>query len=166
MMDGRLVLVRRGVGSRMAAAVALAVLALPAAAAEGGSSDARSPFVGSWKPVSAEVVDSDGAVQGQPFGARPAGKLTYTAGGHMFALIARRDTPRNDPSALWHSGTFSVNPRRRTVILHVQYSTVPAFENTDVVRSYRFRGSSTLLLWSAVGDGRLVITWKRVRGRP
>ena len=162
-MDGRwLVLTRRGVG----AAAALAGLALPAAVAEAGSADARAPFVGSWKAVSAEVVGADGAVEGRPWGDRPAGKLTYTAGGHMSALIARSDAPRNDESALWHIGTYSVDRRRRTIIHHVQYSTVPAFENTDVVRSYRFPRRSTLELSSAAGDGRLVITWKRIRGRP
>jgi hypothetical protein len=140
-------------------------LALPAAA-HAGSADARSPFVGSWKAVSAVVVDADGAVTGRPWGNRPAGKLTYTAGGHMTALIARSDAPRNDASALWHIGTYSVDRRRRTIIHHVQYSTVPAFEHTDVVRSYRFRGRSTLELSSAAGDGRLVITWKRFPGRP
>src|SRR5215213_2849588 len=157
-----LVRTRRGMG----AAAALAGLALSAAVAEAGAADARAPFVGSWKAVSAEVVDANGAVQGSPFGERPVGKLTYTAGGHMTALIARRDLPRNDTSALWHIGTFSVNRRKRTIIHHVQYSTVASFENTDVVRSYRFPTRSTLELSSAAGAGRLVITWKRIRGRP
>jgi hypothetical protein len=162
-MDGRwLGVTRRVVG----AAVAFAGLALPAVA-DAASADARSRFVGSWKPVSAQVVDAEGAVASRPFGARPAGKLTCTAGGHMSALIARSDAPRSDPSAaLWHIGRYSIDQRRRLIILHVQYSTLAAFEGTDVVRRYRFRGRSTLVLSSAVADGRLEITWRRIPGRP
>jgi hypothetical protein len=156
----------RGLAARATVAAALTGLTLPAAAAEGGSPDARSQFVGSWKAVSAALVDADGAVTGRPWGDRPAGKLTYTAGGHMTALIARSDAPRSDPGALWHIGTYSIDRRRRTISHHVQYSTVAGFENTDVVRSYRFPNRSTLVLSSAAGDGRLVITWKRIRGRP
>jgi hypothetical protein len=161
-MHGRwLGVTRRVVG----AAVAFAGLALPAVA-DAGSTDARTPFVGSWKAASAVLVDADGAVAARPFGDRPVGKLTCTAGGHMSALIARSDVPRNDASALWHIGTYSIDRRRRLIILHVQYSTVASFEGTDVVRSYQLRGRSTLVLSSAAGDGRLVITWKRIRGRP
>src|SRR3954471_17732901 len=161
-MDGRWLRVTRRV---VGVAVAFAGLALPAVA-DAGSTGARSPFVGSWKAVSAELVDANGAVVARPFGDRPAGKLTCTAGGHMSALIARRDAPRNDSSALWHIGTYSIDRRQRLIILHGQYSTVASFEGTDVVRSYRFRGRSTLVLSSAAGEGRLVITWKRIPGRP
>jgi hypothetical protein len=160
-MDGRwLGVTRRVVG----VAAAFAGLALPAVA-DAGSVDARSRFVGSWKAVSAQVIDADGSVSGQPFGERPAGKLTLSPGGHMSALIARSDAPRNDPSALWHIGRYSIDQRRRLIVFHVQYSTVATFENTDVVRSYEFRGRSTLVLSSAAGDGRLLISWRRVRGR-
>jgi hypothetical protein len=161
-MDGRWLRVTRRV---VGVAVACAGLALPAVA-EAGSADARTPFVGSWKAVSAVLVDADGVVAARPFGDRPVGKLTCTAGGHMSTLIARSDAPRSDPSALWHIGTYSIDRRRRLIIFHVQYSTVASFEGTEVVRSYRLRGRSTLVLSSAAGEGRLVITWKRIPGRP
>ena len=61
--------------------------------------------------VSVELVDANGEVVSQPYGARPAGKLTYTPTGHMWALTARRDIPRGDPAgAQWYTGTFDVTP--------------------------------------------------------
>ena len=147
------------------AVMAVSVLGLASSPAVAGSAstDARARFVGSWKPVSAELVDANGEVVGRPYGEHPAGKLTYTPTGHMWALIGLRDVPRGDPAGTqFYTGTFSVNARRRTVTHHVQYSTVAAWEGTDLVRRFSFRGRRTLILSVAAGDSRVVLTWRRM----
>ena len=54
----------------------------------------RERLVGSWRLVSYEVRDADGALVGYPLGDDATGYLLYTADGFMSAQIMRLDRPR------------------------------------------------------------------------
>jgi Lipocalin-like domain len=117
-------------------------------------------LVGSWRLVSAVLKDAAGRAISYPWGAHPAGKLTYTTSRNVWALVAKPNAPKvNVADALWYTGTFDVHSRTGTVVHHVQYSNLPAYERTDLVRRYRFAGSGLTLTVS--GNPSLVITWTR-----
>lgn len=126
--------------------------------AERGAVAAR--FVGSWNLLSATLRAADGSTT-QPYGPDPVGKLTYTPGGQVWALVARDVRPKGDAGANWYTGTFTVRAKAHEVVHHVRYSNVADWEGHDLVRKFRFRGSR-LELTVAAGNGRLVLVWSRL----
>lgn len=161
---------------RLLLVTAGAVLALPVwligsfpSAGQGAGSDEKARIVsqlaGSWQLVSFAFRSADGALS-YPFGKDPVGKLTYTRGGTQWATIARRGASKNLPDAFWYTGTFDVNLKQRTVIHHVQYSSISAWEGTDLVRSFKFRRDRRLTLTiapSAPGGQTGILRWKKLR---
>jgi hypothetical protein len=97
-----------------------------------------------------------------PFGKDAVGKLTYTRDGNQWATIGRRGASKNLPDAFWYTGTFDVNLKRRTVVHHVQYSSITAFEGTDLVRSFKLRRDRLTLTIAPSGGATGVIKWKRL----
>ena len=117
-------------------------------------------LVGTWSLVSAATQDPAGRTISYPYGNHPAGKLTYTSSHNVWALVAKRDTPKALPAdAVWYTGMFDAHSRAGTVVHHVQYSNIPTFERTDLVRRYRFAGNRLTLTVS--GAQSLVLTWQR-----
>jgi Lipocalin-like domain len=161
---------------RLLLVTAGAVLALPVwligsspSAGQGASSAEKARIVsqlaGSWQLVSFAVRSADGALS-YPFGKDALGKLTYTRGGTQWATIGRRGASKNLPDAFWYTGTFDVNLKQRTVIHHVQYSSISAWEGTDLVRSFKLRRDRRLTLTiapSAPGGQSGIARWKKLR---
>jgi hypothetical protein len=161
---------------RLVLAAAGAVLALPVwfigwspAAVHGARSvEAKAKVVrqlaGSWRLVSYANRSVDGTLS-YPFGKDAVGKLTYTRDGNQWATIGRRGASKNLPNAFWYTGTFDVNLKRRTVVHHVQYSSITAFEGTDLVRSFKLRRNRLTLTIApnAPGGATGLIKWKRLR---
>jgi hypothetical protein len=157
---------------RLVLVMAGAVLALPvwsigssAAAVQGArSAEAKARVVrhlaGSWQLMSFALRSADGTLS-YPFGKDAVGKLTYTRDGNQWATIGRRGASKNLPDAFWYTGTFDVNLKRRTVIHHVQYSSITAYEDTDLVRSFKLRGNRLTLTIAPTAPGGTtgVITW-------
>ena len=140
--------------------VALAVSAIAAPAASAGSKPPLDrQLLGTWRLSSFNLVDRSGTVVGQPYGARPVGKITYSPDRTMWALVARRGVPKDAENALWYTGTFSV--KGRTVTHHVDASNMPPAEGTDQVRQAKLEGNRLTL--SAGTNPKLVLVWKRVR---
>jgi hypothetical protein len=120
-------------------------------------------LAGSWQLVSFTLRSADGTLS-YPFGKAAVGKLTYTRDGHQWATGARRGASKNLPDAFWYTGTFDVNPKRRTIVHHVQYSSISAWEGTDLIRSFRLRGNGlTLTIAPGAPDGQTgVLKWKKL----
>ena len=97
-------------------------------------------LIGTWRLTSFPITDQDGNVTGS-FSAQPAGKLTYTPQGDMWALVA----DETDPDKIWYTGTLEVRARAQEVVHHVQYSSIPQFEGTNLVRHYSLRGDRLVL---------------------
>jgi hypothetical protein len=158
----------------LAAAGALLVLPLsligssPASVDGARSAGAKAKIVrqlaGSWRLVAYANRSVDGILS-YPFGKDAVGKLTYTRDGNQWATIGRRGASKNLPNAFWYTGTFDVNLKGRTVVHHVQYSSITAFEGTDLVRSFKLRRNRLTLTIapSAPGGATGVIRWKRLR---
>lgn len=120
-------------------------------------------LVGSWRLLSFVVRSAEGL--GHPFGQDAVGKLTYTPDGNIWALVARRDPPKNLPDALWYTGTFRVDVKSRTIIHRVRHANIPAWEGSDQLRPFRFRRDQLTLSTPPAEPGgpTLVLTWERER---
>ena len=161
---------------KLVPATAAAVLALPvwfvglspeavhrATGAEAQSKVVRQ-LAGSWELVSFAQRSADGGLA-YPFGKDAVGKLTYTPDGNQWATIGRRGAAKNLPDAFFYTGTFDVRPNRRTIVHHVRYSSVIAWEGTDLVRSFRL-GAKRLTLTiapTAPGQPTGIIKWRKLR---
>jgi Lipocalin-like domain len=104
-------------------AVAVSVVATGPAAAKGDSvatsnanSTIKRELVGTWDLVSFVLLDSQNALVAYPYGQPPAGSLTYTEDGHVWALVGPTGPPTADLPAAWYTGTFRVDAKRRVVI--------------------------------------------------
>jgi hypothetical protein len=140
----------------------------PAAVHRAGSGGAKAKIVrqlvGSWQLVSFVLRNADGTLS-YPYGKDAVGKLTYTRDGNQWAGLGRRGVAKNLPDALWYTGTFDINLKRHTVVHHVQYSNISAWEGTDLVRGFKLRNNRlTLTVAPTSPAGQTgVLTWKRQR---
>src|SRR5688500_13260051 len=115
------------------------------------SAEALKRLIGTWRLVSVEARDAQGAVT-RPYGAHPVGHLTYTAGGRMAVSIMRAPPPRVDSADLFrgaaealaaghayvgYSGTVSVedvqegDPVRGTVVHTLDTCSYPNWVGTE-----------------------------------
>ena len=117
----------------------------------------------SWQLVSFTLRSTDGALS-YPYGKDAVGKLTYTRDGNQWATVGRRGASKNLPDALWYTGTFDINLKRRTIVHHVQYSNISAWEGTNLVRSFKLGDSRlTLTIAPASPGGQTgVLKWTRL----
>lgn len=142
----------------------------PAGAHGARSADAKAKVAhhleGSWQLLSFVLRSTDGALS-YPYGKDAVGKLTYTRDGNQWATVARRGASKNLPDALWYTGTFDINLERQTIIHHVLYSNISAWEGTDLVRRFKLRdGRLTLTVAPTSPGGQTgVLKWKRLRAR-
>ena len=75
------------------------------------------------------------------------GKLTYTRRGDVWALVGER-TP-SVSGAIWYTGTAKVHGKAGVVVHHVQYSSIAAWIDTKLVRSFKFLAGGARLNLSA-----------------
>jgi Lipocalin-like domain len=120
---------------------------------------------GSWQLVSFALRSPDGAPT-YPYGKDAVGKLTYTPDGNQWATVSRRGASKNLPDALWYTGTFDINLKRRTIVHHVQYSNISAWEGTNLVRGFKVRRNRLTLTVASTSPGGPtgVLKWTRRRG--
>jgi hypothetical protein len=135
--------------------------AVDSARSAGAKAEVVRELAGSWRLMSYANRSVDGTLS-YPFGKDAVGKLTYTRDGNQWATIGRRGASKNLPDAFWYTGTFDVNLKRRTVVHHVQYSSITAFERTDLVRSFKLRRNRLTLTIAPSGGATGVIKWKRL----
>lgn len=146
----------------VAALIVCGLTAFTGASAKDAASDVRVPsaaavadkLVGTWHLRSSALRDQSGAIIGPAY-QDPAGKLIYTRRGEMWVVAGNRGAP------LWYTGRFEVRPRINTIVHHVQYSTILAWEGTAQLRKYRFLSPNLLRLRVLVGTTTLELIWKR-----
>lgn len=109
-----------------------------------------SDLVGTWELV--DWTASVGSRRQRPFGGEVTGKLTYTADGHMWATLMRRERPAVSAASLAgataseraavaagylnYAGTYTVLGDR--VVHHVQVSLLPNWVGEDQERVVRW----------------------------
>jgi hypothetical protein len=122
-------------------------------------------IVGTWTLVAAHTIKANGD-RLEPFGAHPSGLLTYSADGHMSAVITsdgrkrskEKDrylmTPSEQAEAfstvIAYAGTYSVEGGK--VTHHVQISSYENWVGTDQTRLLRLEGRRlTLTSLNSIG---------------
>lgn len=123
-------------------------------------SDDNLKLVGTWRLVSASSADASGAPLEPPYGADPAGFLTYTQDGRVTALIsysARKSlsVAATGPALMEEQAeafkTFlAYGGRYRLagdkVIHSIEISSIQNYVNKELVRSVQFQGNRIVLL--------------------
>jgi hypothetical protein len=123
-------------------------------AASGHSND---KLVGTWKLVSASSTTSTGERSESPYGAQPAGFLTYTGDGRVSALISydgrkslsygggsREEQAEAFKTFLAYAGTYRLDGDK--VTHHVEVSSIQNYVDKDLVRSVKFKDDQIILL--------------------
>jgi len=130
-----------------------------------GRAQVERQLVGSWRLVSFVVRSTEG--RSYPLGKDAVGKLTYTRDGNVWAMVARSDRPKNLPDALWYTGTFRVELKRRTIVHQVEHASIPVWEGGDQLRKFRLRGDRLTLSAPPTqpGAGIGVLKWERIDSR-
>lgn len=117
-------------------------------------------LVGTWKLVSASSSDASGAQLEPPYGANPAGFLTYTDDGRVTALISYRD---RKPLSVGAKGPALVEEQAEAfktflayggrywlsgdkVIHSIEISSIPNYVNKELARSVKFQENRIVLL--------------------
>jgi len=141
-------------------------------------------LVGSWRLVSASSTTSTGKRNETPYGANPAGFLSYTADGRVTALISydgrkplsfgRAGAALLEEQAeafktfLAYSGRFTLNGD--TVTHHVEISSIQNFVNKDLIRSVKFQDDRIVLVTPPApvnGEIQTIeLTWQRLPATP
>ena len=134
-------------------------LALLLAVTASAQSNVVGTVVGTWKLVSAKQFNADGTTALE-FGDHPSGFLTYTADGHMHAILTNGARPAlsvNDrigaPEAeraqafatgFAYAGTYTITAGK--VTHHVLIATVPNWVGQNFVRRIRLEGDKLIIV--------------------
>jgi hypothetical protein len=145
----------------------LSVCALAACAAP-PPVQTRDRLAGAWELESRTVTRGTGDVVDDPvLGARPLGRLFYSASGHMglqmmrqgraSAITAPADAaqPLSPRVALGYDayfGTFTIDEAAGTITHHVEGSLFPEDPGRDFVRRFRLEGDTFELSFTSQGD--------------
>jgi hypothetical protein len=141
-------------------------------------------LIGTWSLESFTAKGSNGA-EGFPFGESPQGLLTYTASGHMVAVLMRSGRPKfasgdlrgGNPEEIKeafegfeaYAGPYELDEKSGTVTHHAQISRFPNWEGTAQVRYAKLVGDELHLTTPptpALGqDWVLTLSWRRVSPR-
>ena len=114
-------------------------------------------LVGTWKLVSASSTTSTGERSESPYGAQPAGFLTYTGDGRVSALISydrrkslsygggsREEQAEAFKTFLAYAGTYRLDGDK--VTHHVEVSSIQNYVDKDLVRSVKFKDDQIILV--------------------
>ena len=144
----------------------------------------KEQFIGYWRLTNWEAT-LDGKFHSHPFGEKAEGELLYSENGRMFASLSyaerpkfavanlKKSTPEERKSAVdsyvSYSGTFDIVDN--TVQHHVEYSLLPNWQGTDLVRMFEFSDDQETLTLSTAPEktssGKIIINhliWKRIKG--
>lgn len=131
--------------------------------------DAR--FVGTWRLVSYQMQQEDGAVV-CPFGEQASGLLLYTADGAMSGQVMQ---PGRDAKATGHvhpsqagyiayCGRYLVDEQAGEVVHHVEAALYPPWVGSEQRRHFRFDANRLTLSASRWRNGRETVhrlIWER-----
>jgi hypothetical protein len=140
-------------------------------------------LVGTWKLMSASSTDASGAQLEPPYGANPAGFLTYTEDGRVTALIsysARKplsigakgpvlveEQAEAFKTFLAYGGRYRLDGDK--VVHSIEISSIQNYVNKELVRSLKFHGNRIVLLTPpTMVNGKLQrveLVWERLESK-
>jgi Lipocalin-like domain len=139
---------------------------------------------GTWRLVSASSTDASGTQLQSPYGANPAGFLTYTQDGRVTALISYSE---RKPLSVGAKGTALLEEQAAAfktflayggryrlsgdkVIHSIEISSIQNYVGKELVRSVKFQGNRILLLTPpTMVNGKIQIielVWERLQSSP
>jgi len=144
----------------------------------------RKKFIGVWKLISGESRNEATSEVQYPWGKSPVGRLTYDAGGHVFAQLmnpGRRPVGgvanRGAAAAIAtasaddmremltgfnsYFGTFDVDEPSKTVIHHLQSALIPSWVGSNQRRKYEFTSRDQLILFNIASEAAYRLVWQR-----
>lgn len=114
-------------------------------------------IVGTWKLVSAASTTSNDEQSESPYGASPAGFLTYTAEGRVTALISYsgrksltfgggtlEEQAEAFKTFLAYAGRYTLSADK--VVHHIEISSIQNYVGKNLVRSIKFHGDHIVLV--------------------
>jgi hypothetical protein len=131
------IVIREGCMTRrailMAACVALVVPAATPGRAQTQQKTIKEQLIGSWKFSSSIDVRRSGRRVNR-WGPNPAGIFIFDAGGHYAQMIMRTDVRAFGAKTVASFGTYVVNEATKTIITHMEGSSIPSFIGSDEKR--------------------------------
>jgi hypothetical protein len=165
---------------KKAAGIGFAVLLLAAmtpmirAQQRGDAERIKQQLIGSYKLISYDSYDQNGAVTRLPYA---VGQISYDAAGRMSAQLMRSDRPaftsgqrasEAERAAAYSSyvayfGHYTIEPEKGTVTHHVEGAMTPPMVGTDQVRYFEFSPDRKSLFLSVKNGERVVgkLRWDR-----
>jgi hypothetical protein len=135
-------------------------------------------LVGTWKLVSASSTTSKGERNETPYGAGPAGFLTYTEEGRVTSVVGYggrkplsidatlEERAEAFDTFLAYTGQYTLSGEK--VIHHIEISSIQNYVGKDLVRSIKFDGNRiTLVTPPTLVNGKIQtieLTWQRLPG--
>jgi hypothetical protein len=160
------------------AALALGWLSVPAI---GQQQSPKEQLVGTWTLISWSQMNADGTSV-QQFGINPKGGAFFDAGRHYiisvmradrakyaiadFGQIAQATADENKATAqgtITYFGTYSVNEADLIIAMHVEASSVPNWNGTDLTRFFEITEDQLKLTVRPPRGGTVDVLWKRTR---
>jgi Lipocalin-like domain len=139
----------------------------------------KEQLAGTWTLVSWEQTNADGSKL-QQFGANPKGIAFFDAIGHYIISVMRSDrasyqidnfgqiaqitAEESKATALGtitHFGTYSVSEADRTIAIHVEASSFPNWNGTDLERLFEITQDQLKLTVRPPRGGSVDVLWKR-----
>jgi hypothetical protein len=133
----------------------LAVLILYPSTGIAQTQTQTSPIVGTWTLTAADVIKTDGT-RTEDYGPQPRGLAVFTVDGHYMVAIYRAERLKfasNDRlrgtleeykdatlSMSTHFGTYTVDPAKGTITLHVTSASFPNQDGSTQVRPFTLAG--------------------------
>jgi len=159
----------------------LVLLAIIAPTPEGqGLAQSPESVVGAWRLVSATAFGAGQSKVDNPYGVSPAGRLVYTAEGHMAVVIShdgrkplsgdRTSSPTQERAEafatfLAYAGRYSL--RGSEVVHHVEVASVENWAKTDLIRAVRLTPDRITLTTPPLPLGgqtqTFELVWERLR---
>lgn len=93
----------------------------------------REQLIGTWKFSSSIDVRKNGRKVNR-WGANPNGIFIFDASGHYAQMIMRSDTRAFGAKTVASFGTYTVNEASKTIITHMEGSSIPSFIGSDEKR--------------------------------
>jgi Lipocalin-like domain len=160
--EARLLLVLGGACLLVTPPASVAIRGNSAEARDSSAAAVKRMLVGTWQLASFVLEDDTHAVVGYPYGKDPAGKLTYTRDGQMWAFTGQEVPSQAPRDGNYYTGTFRIDVEKRRVIHRVQYSSIAAWESTLLLRRYEFSGTRRLTLRARFGEQTGVLRWRKI----
>ena len=108
-----------------------------------------SPLLGTWRLLSYETWDAEGAVT-QPCGMTPAGFAIFDTTGHAFIQLARSSAEGSTVDEVAGSftayfGSLAINEAGTELVITVEASNAPSYVGSRQVRPFKIDGDRLVL---------------------